>query len=127
MGITITSKFDNRNNEESCSTSVDNFTCSQISILVELIHQSKFNGGNIEFYLLQMKDDITDYIEENAFETTYIGDKAVEALASISLSETGRTMEKATTQYFESVLENFLDSIPNSADILYVEIKKQDV
>ena len=41
-----------------------------------------------------MKDDITDYIEENAFETTYIGDKAVEALASISLSDTGRTMEK---------------------------------
>ena len=74
-----------------------------------------------------MKDDITDYIEENAFETTYIGDKAVEALASISLSDTGRTMEKTTTQHFESVLENFLDSIPNSADILYVGIKKQDV
>ena len=70
-----------------------------------------------------MKDEITDYIEENSFETTYIWDKSVEALASISLRNNGKSNNSALWICFGK----FLDSIPNSADILYVVIKKQDV
>ena len=70
-----------------------------------------------------MKDEITDYIEENSFETTYIWDKSVETLASISLRNSGKSNNSALWICFGK----FLDSIPNSADILYVVIKKQDV
>jgi len=116
------------NNKDYCSSSDDLFTCTGIGIDLELSHHSKVEEGFLDFYFLQMSDDITLYITDNIFETIDVGDKPVEIITNITLVGARNAMEQSEQKYFKSVLKNFLfASLESSAEILYIDIKRQGI